>query len=395
MGSSPYFNPLGAADNAYPSTSPSTPPLQSRKGGALSTIQERIGIFKTPKKQGSGISPSGIRCPGSPPPHLGLRDTLSMGRLTNVDFDTSAGEQDFVTISEDEACPVYYTSEYDADDEAQSSPEKDKDKDITPKSCQSSFWNSVPYYGYFRSRKEIESFTRQFALNGTEPEGVDKDDCVLGVPKDIRDETFLTYCKLSPNEKPKSQTGTRITGEQNRVPEDSSDNIAPTVYKKENRKNNLQIADKRPIYQPPPLVPENSDNLPMVDASEDESATLTEGSQGTMTHDNQEGIEDQIANDDWFIINDYEETEANDCSNAKSKVSERGDPNRRDIKADTQKQKTACGDHDGDDFDLCDKHIHKRQKTEGDQPDCTCTTRPSPYKVHPLYEAKYGGFSFV
>ena len=61
---------------------------------------------------------------------------------------------------------------------------------------------------------------------------------------------------------------------------------------------------------------------------------------------------------------------------------------------DLEDHKVHDRDYDEDDFDFCDRHDDKRQKIEDTESSYVYLNRQMPYKVNPLYMAKYGSFSF-
>ena len=365
----PYYNPLSAIDNMAGPLTPTKPSPKGLTGSPLRHIQERINAFKTPQKQQSGMLQHKLRSPGSPPPsRLGSQGMMSIDRILNAEIYSPAKCSDFVAIDDDDICPVDYSSGYDADDEDQSSPRKEKKEEISSWPTLTSSWTPIDKSeaSQGNSVPSADPFITSVAGSGSYGP-------IAKLPL-AGYNSLAGYNRLFSQPEPISSKGPKTSGGGCRIDlgaQDSySDDFADLISKmKERRENTLQVTTKLPIFQPPP---------PMSDGTED-SATLTESSH-TMVASSGEEPEDQDVEDDWSAVDD-EDFESDMCVDS-------------DLDTDFECQKDHYHTCDDDDLDFCDRHDDKRQKIEDTQSSWVHVTGQVPYKVNPLYMAKYGGFSF-
>ena len=312
----------------------------------------------------------GIRRSGSPPPRIGSREMMSVDRILNTELYSPTKDRDFVMIEDDDICPVDYSSGYDADDEGQPSPEKDNNKGPSFMPYLPSFWTttSKPKGDNCNSVSHGDPFTPQAGPTTHEP-------------VTMRMYTML-FGQLEAGGSKNVRTNSCVNIGQSTV-YSSSDDLAAVISKmKAQRDNKLQVTTKRPIFQPPP---------PMSDGTED-SATMTDGSHTMVASSGQED-QDQDMEGDWSVVDDEEAFESGLFVDDDFEICEHDGPIVGNLE-DIEDQKVHDRDYDEDDFDFCDRHDDKRQKIEDTESSYVHLARQMPYKVNPLYMAKYGSFSF-
>lgn len=368
----PYYNPLSAIDSMSGPSTPTTQSPRSLTGGSLRHIRERFNVFKTPPKQQSNTMQHGIRRSGSPPPRVGSREMMSVDRILNAELYSPTKDRDFVMIEDDEICPVDYSSGYDADDECQSSPEKENSKGYPFMPCLPSFWTtaSKPKGDKCNSVPSVDPFASQAGPT-------------IHEPVNRRMYTML-FGQLEAGGSKNARTNSGRVNIDQSTECSSGDDLAEIISKMMARRDNtLQVTTKRPIFQPPP---------PMSDGTEEDSATMTDGSH-TMVASSSQGDEGQDVEGDWSIVDDEEAFESGLCIDDDFEICEYDGPIVSNLE-DLEDQKVHDRDYDEEDFDFCDRHDDKRQKIEDTESSYVHLARQMPYKVNPLYMAKYGSFSF-
>ena len=239
-----------------------------------------------------------------------------MGRIANIDSyaPIDVDEPDFVAISEDEACPVDYASDYDADDE-QSSLERSsiefEDEDehedtdttpTTPRSGQSSSWNPLSRNWCLDNLKGTRRSPGLFSPKGEQCVAHNVTEAMLGVSRCIWGTDRSSSCESTPSEN--SSTSRKWL---NGVLESSP---MPATHEREDREDYQHFGNRKPLYQPPPLLPEEG------------NAILVGGALGNG---------DAVVDDDWAIV-EGDEPEVNRHEITSAKVSKHGDPNNSGIR---------------------------------------------------------------